>query len=123
MRNTALKRLTALSVISLFSFWLIPLGSFIKPSQEKTACGGQRAVCCCSVMKSELNGKTMEPPAIQGSANNLKETNSPGGNAGHYYLATDPHALESLLMGTFELSMKFYYQSPLLGSIEHVPKA
>ncbi len=31
-------------------FWLMPLGAFIKPSQEKTACDGKRAFHMCSMM-------------------------------------------------------------------------
>ncbi len=46
--------LTAFLTICLFT-WLLPLGTFIKPSQEKTACGGKRAFHMCSMMQGKAD--------------------------------------------------------------------
>ena len=40
------KRIAAITLL-LFFIWILPLGVFIKPSQEKLACDGQRAFCMC----------------------------------------------------------------------------
>ncbi len=42
------KIISLFSVVTLF-LWILPLGSFIKPSQEKMACGGNRAFHMCSM--------------------------------------------------------------------------
>lgn len=46
-----MKRLVSFSAAVAFTAWILPLGFFIKPSQEKTACGGQRPFHMCSMMK------------------------------------------------------------------------
>ena len=36
--------------------WVLPLGAFIKPGQEETACGGKRAFhMCCSMGMGKVN--------------------------------------------------------------------
>ncbi len=45
-----MKRITALFSLVTVILWLMPLGAFIKPSQEKTACDGKRAFHMCSMM-------------------------------------------------------------------------
>jgi hypothetical protein len=44
-------RLSSIVTILCFFLWILPLGAFIKPSQEDTACGGKRAfhMCMCSM--------------------------------------------------------------------------
>ena len=46
----------SLSLFSLVGFclWMLPLGAFIKPSQEKTACDGKRAFHMCSMMSGKI---------------------------------------------------------------------
>ena len=41
-------------LICLF-VWLLPLGAFIKPSQEKIACDGHRAFHMCCMMLGKVN--------------------------------------------------------------------
>lgn len=45
-----MKRITASFLFIAVVLWLMPLGAFIKPSQEKTACDGKRAFHMCSMM-------------------------------------------------------------------------
>lgn len=50
-----MKRLaSSLSALAIF-VWILPLGAFIKPSQEKTACGGNRAFHMCSMGMGKLS--------------------------------------------------------------------
>jgi hypothetical protein len=37
--------------------WLMPLGAFIKPAQEKLACGGKRAFHMCCAMSGKAPAK------------------------------------------------------------------
>ncbi len=71
----------------VFFVWLLPLGVFIKPSQEKVVCDGQRAICMCSVhfIKKVSNslGKVMLASATQGTS---KEAPS-SGSASNYFLS------------------------------------
>ena len=43
------EKIIILIFIISFILWILPLGFFIKPSQEKFACDGQRAICMCQV--------------------------------------------------------------------------
>ena len=46
----------------VFFAWLLPLGAFIRPAQEGTACGGKRAMHMCSMGMARAP-KTQKPPA------------------------------------------------------------
>ncbi len=54
------KLVSSVTILAMFC-WVLPLGSFIKPSQEATACGGNRAFHMCSMMggkaKTPVSGK------------------------------------------------------------------
>ena len=43
--------------LGCFIFWLMPLGRFIAPSKEQQACGGQRAICLCSLNMAKPSAK------------------------------------------------------------------
>ncbi|MGH7197570.1 MAG: hypothetical protein ACREH5_02360 [Candidatus Omnitrophota bacterium] len=78
--------------------WLLPLGAFIKPFQEKSSCGGKRAFHMCSMMQSEADPSSSTTPAFQSASgfdHQAKSQASGGGNdltmsrdAAH--LAADP---------------------------------
>ena len=53
-----IRRLAAGVACAAIFAWMLPLGSFIKPSQEKTACGGKRAFHMCSMMKKAAAERT-----------------------------------------------------------------
>ena len=66
-------------LISLF-LWFLPLGAFIKPAQEKTACGGQRAFHMCSMMSGKVN--TERPQKISfTNASGFNETGKVKGSS------------------------------------------
>ncbi|MCG3177133.1 MAG: hypothetical protein MOGMAGMI_02100 [Candidatus Omnitrophica bacterium] len=50
-----IQRLTALGALTTLLLWVLPLGAFIKPSQEKTACGGKRAFHMCSMTSAQVS--------------------------------------------------------------------
>jgi len=80
------RRLILSLTVVLFLIWILPLGYFIKPSQEKIACDGQRGICmcCCHIFKKVSPGKVMLSCSTQGTS---KEASSSGG-ASNYFLST-----------------------------------
>ena len=103
--------------------WLMPLGAFIRPSQEKTACDGQRPFHMCS-----MAGKIRADDA--GFSSKVNFTNASGVNAGAKYSASQGN--DFLLSGSAivaPLSHSQFYEFivhssyPLvLHSLEHIPK-
>lgn len=47
-----LRSVSPLLVVCFFA-WILPLGAFIRPSQEKAACGGNRAFHMCTMEMSQ----------------------------------------------------------------------
>ncbi len=110
-------------VLTFFS-WLLPLGIFIKPAQEKIACDGQRAVCLCT-NTAQARGKniSLEGHSFKNNSKSNKESNASGGGAGHYYLVAHSHAEQALRILNLHDFMLFAYGNPFLRTIDHVPKA
>ncbi|MBP6343290.1 MAG: hypothetical protein KA403_05110 [Candidatus Omnitrophica bacterium] len=115
-------RLIATITAFLFFVWLIPMGIYIKASQEKTACGGQRAICLCSHQQAKVKGNPAEGYNFKNGSANNKESNASGGGAGHYFLAAHLPIKNSLSSSLFESRMVLAYRNPFLKSIEHIPK-
>jgi hypothetical protein len=107
----------------LFFIWILPLGFFIKPYQEKVACGGQRAICLCSNMQAKVKSNPIEGFGLKANSSSNKETNASGGGTGHYYLAAHLPIQDNLAMLALNDSMLLAYRNPSLRSIEHIPKA
>ncbi len=115
--------LISLLTTVLFLIWILPLGIFIKPSQEKIACNGQRAICLCSHTKvAKARSKPIEGFGLKANSNSNKESNASGGGTGHYYLAAHLPAKNNLTMRALNDSMFLDYRNPFLRSIEHIPK-
>ncbi len=82
-------------VIALFSaaaifVWILPLGSFIKPSQEKTACDGRRGMHMCSAEFSEVSRPDSGSQKISfTNASGFEKTQkSSSGSAGNDFTAS-----------------------------------
>lgn len=107
---------------ALFFIWILPLGFFIKPSQEKIACDGQRAICLCSTTQAKVKSNAVEGFGLKANSGTNKEANASGGGIAHYYL--DTHLLVQNLLKSFSLKDPelFAYRNPFLKSIEHIPK-
>ena len=54
-------RVVSLILAITFASWVMPLGVFIKPKDEKMACDGQRAFHMCSMMQKEAASKVSSP--------------------------------------------------------------
>ncbi len=110
------------AVISLvFFIWILPLGIFIKPSQEKIACGGQRAICLCHIIPVQAPGKPLEGRSIARMAPTHKDHGGSSGG-GNYFLAGHLKADQGLRLASLFENRYFCYKTPHLASLEHVPK-
>ncbi len=116
-----MSRLLCITVVSFFILWLLPLGIFIKPSQEKLACDGQRAVCLCTHVQAKAKANSIEGYGLKAGSES-KEANASSG-AGHYFMNAYAFANENIRMSRFEAQEFIAYRNPFLKSIEHIPKA
>lgn len=77
------KAVALFSAISIFA-WILPLGNFIKPSQEKTACGGGRAMHMCTMGMSNMHKVPAPEKFTFSDASGVEKTNkSAGGSSGN----------------------------------------
>ena len=114
-----MKRWLALFLLTSFILWILPLGCFIKPSQEKMACDGQRAMCMCSVMMGhKAVDKAMAGISLK-AASPSKENSSSAGN--YFVQAKSIIALNLPSASLFE-NQSLAYKNPFLASLEYVPK-
>ncbi len=101
--------------------WLLPLGIFIKPSQEKTACDGKRAFHMCSMMTPKTDNASDSKVKISsaGSFNENAKSSSSGGN--DFIAAGVLRGVPNVSQRWFEANPSFFY--PLISfPSEHVPK-
>lgn len=97
-------------ILSAVFLWLMPLGAFIKPSQEATVCGGLRAFHMCTCFKGKIDpnrvGAHGRAPLLTSSdfGQNAKSSSS-GGD-------TDPLPLKSVYEPAFSAS-DFFMNSPV----------
>jgi hypothetical protein len=114
-----MKSLVVSCTVLLFFVWLLPLGVFIKPSQEKVVCDGQRAICMCHAFVPKASDKAMEPGInLKAGASSNKENSS----AGNYFVSVKPAVILNLHLKSLFQNQFFPYKSPFLVLLEHVPK-
>ena len=109
----------------IFFVWLLPLGAFIQPSQEKKVCGGLRAICLCAPVsqleKSSGHARTMH--LVRTGVTQESPSTSPAGGGGENFLFPTARALPHPPLTEVAFSQReFLYSLLLLKNIEHVPK-
>ena len=114
-------RLISALVLLIFFIWILPLGVFIKPSQEEKACNGQRAICLCSHLiakqKDARVAKIMlTNPGAQKEAN-------PSGGASHDFIVDQKRIIPDLALAKRLLYDSLPDQSTFSINIDHVLKA
>jgi hypothetical protein len=115
--------LISLSLSLIFFTWLLPLGVFIKPAQEKMACGGQRAICLCHQTISKTTHQPMEQGAsFRGAGSSPKQEASSSGGANHSYLAVLLRQVVTTQLAAVVEQQYLSYKNPYLATLEHVPK-
>ena len=114
-----MKRLLALFLLIGFVCWIMPLGYFIKPSQEKTVCDGQRAMCMCSVMMGhKAVDKAMAGISLKAASANKENSSS----AGNYFVSVKSVQALNLPSASLFENQSLAYKNPFLASLEYVPK-
>lgn len=104
--------------------WLMPLGYFIKPSQEKTACDGQRPFHMCSMMKSSGSGIQFTGKlTVQPNAGDVKTAKSSSASGDDFLLMTKKKLLLKSIAGLrVHQSDLLLFQSAVLRPIDHPPR-
>ena len=116
-----MKKLLSFFLMVSFILWILPLGVFIKPSQQKIACDGQRAICMCHAFVPKSMGKAMEPGiALKAGSSTSKENSSGGG--GNYFVSAKPPVVLNLQLASIFENQHLCYKNPFLAALEYVPK-
>ncbi len=117
-----MKRVYALVIIVLFFIWILPLGFFIKPSQEQVVCNGQRAICLCSHLTAKKTAKNAGEKVYKGSEASQKEQNGSGG-ANHKFLSAQEYFQNHNQLYFYPRLKSSFFSFSIVRCIEHVPKA
>ena len=116
-----MKKLLIFFLAVSFILWILPLGVFIKPSLQKLACDGQRAMCMCHVMmKADSSDKAMEPAIALKAGTSTNKENSSG--ASNYFVSAKPAVILNLHSASFFENQFLSYKNPFLATLEYVPK-
>jgi len=112
-------RIFSTIILLAFFIWILPLGAFIKISQEGRICGGQRAICLCSVNFHVKPSKSLKP-VLTNVGQVSKESSSGGANREfsiEKYFLTTTLRQERFTRASFIPAATFFIKF-----IEHVPK-
>lgn len=118
-----MRKIILLLTVLLFFIWILPLGVFIKPSQEKKVCNGQRAICLCSHLIAKRVAKDASKTIYKGGGGaGQKEQSGPGG-ASHHYLYVQKKNRFNRQYSSYHQKQSILYSFLVIRPIEHVPKA
>ena len=116
-----MSRIFSILTLPAFFLWIIPLGVFIKTSQEGKICGGQRAICLCSANFHNKPVKNIKPMLVNAGQVSKESSSSSGANREFF---TAKFFLNTLFtQQTFCLLDPHPTAALFIKSIEHVPKA
>ena len=112
--------MAALFLVLSFILWILPLGYFIKPSMQKLACDGQRAMCMCHAFIHKITDKAMEAGlAFKSVPASNKENPSSGNN---YFVSARPAITLNLKFPSVFADQHFCYKNPHLVPLDTIPK-
>jgi len=115
------KAVTLVTFVCLFT-WLMPLGAFIRPSQEKVACDGCRAFhMCFGLVKIDPAGLTQKVSFTSASGFEKNHQPSSSGGGDDLLLTEPPHKIltkDSRFI--FSTEIPHFFDFTL--SLEPVPK-
>jgi len=115
-----MKKSLAFFLVTSFILWILPLGVFIKPSAEKLACDGQRAMCMCHALVLKIADKAIEHGLAYKTGTSSNKENSSGG--GNYFVSAKPAVALNLQLTSLFDNQFLSYKSPYLAALEYVPK-
>ncbi|MCB9771606.1 MAG: hypothetical protein H6754_03565 [Candidatus Omnitrophica bacterium] len=105
-------------IVFAFVLWILPLGVFIKPIDEKKVCDGKRAICMCSHMVKTKTGAAKKFLKVHVPISE-KDTSSSGSSN---YLAAELKDINSFSGSQFLNHIPNLYSFAVSKSVEHVPK-
>lgn len=117
----AMRKGVLLATLLLFIIWILPLGFFIKPSQEKKVCNGQRAICLCSKFLAKSSGQWTDKILLKNGTNTNKEASGFGGTSQNYLVAQTSNSIYKYRSSYYQ-QQSFLYFVFVARPIEHVPK-
>jgi len=113
------KRSVAIISLLIFVVWILPLGVFIKPSAEKLACAGQRAICMCQhLLVKAQEAQAGEVVFAQGAGSPDKETQS----SRHPFITGMDARAAAVTAFRLWKDDELHFFSFVSRSVEHVPK-
>lgn len=117
-----MRRFIGLITTLLLFIWLLPLGAFIKPEQEKEACAGKRAICLCSHLLKKQLAKNANKTFLQAASASSAEKENTSGSS-HNFLAHVADIKKPLPFNLLNHENPFKYSFLYIRTIDPVPKA
>lgn len=115
-----ISRVAPLLTVVLFIVWILPLGIFVKPNQEKMFCNGKRAMCMCSRLAAkQTSGKTAKVALNNESGPQKEESSS---SSGPYLFLVQNSAKADRKISLFFKEQSILHSFLVVRAIEHVPK-
>ena len=116
-----MQRAVSSLLVIFFILWILPLGYFIKPSQQKTFCDGQRGMCMCTMFMVKKAPSHSPNQISMPSGGSNHESSSSGGASNSFeafhnvFSVTHSNIFPSDVVLPIPSLM-------LISPIEHVPK-
>ena len=121
-RPAMFRTITFFTTVCLL-LWIMPLGAFIRPGQEKTACGGKRAFHMCSMKMGKAGPQESSQKISFTSASSFgDQSKSSAGTSGDDFVAVNQRrSSPEDNFRRYDLSLLFAY-SYFRDSIDPPPK-
>lgn len=116
-----MKKFSAAFLTLTLFLWLMPLGTFIKPSQEKTACDGQRPFHMCSMMAGKAEASGTKGKIVLANPTSGPQAKSAASGGDEFLPALDLFVHRSETRYHFQ-SERLIPQTRFLSPVEHPPQ-
>jgi hypothetical protein len=104
---------------AIFLVWILPLGIFIKPDEEKLACNGKRAICMCSHLLAKQTAKFAGKILLK---NAVDIDGANGAPASHFYVNAVLAGIRTSADNDTVFERSFFYSDPTRKTADPVPK-
>ncbi len=110
-------------LIGVFFLWLLPLGFFIKSSQEKIVCNGQRAICMCHMVLIKTHSTLLAGELFKAATAHQHERGPSVGGVSTVFTVAQLFDINQRAGLCFFDDNALSYRNPYIALFEHVPKA
>ncbi len=115
-------RIFAVLVIFFICVWLIPLGAFIKPDQEESACGGRRAVHMCAYSLVQEDTKETRPGITISNSSGSSQVSKAGASGGNDYAVSSDILFNLYKIRRFSVVEERSFTTPFIQTPDPIPK-